>query len=112
MPIAVAVTDAGGFTSEPWKVLRFPEGVNLSKRGLARAQKCRVTIVFDKVRHGIAERFKVSQCFLLALNGLFDDIRPPPVPLQLIHGSKSIWQFHLYHLRIEDNRRREACLWI
>lgn len=98
MLIRVAVADASCFASEPREVLSLPERVNLGESCLARVQQGRITIILDKVRHGIFEAFKVSNGFLSVLDSLLDDIRPPPIPLQAVDGSKSIWQFHFYHL--------------
>lgn len=91
MLIRVAVADACSFASETRKVLGLPERVDLSKSGLARAQQGRVTVVLDKVRHGILKCLEIPKSFLSVLDSLLDDIRPPPVSLQTIHGSKSIW---------------------
>lgn len=91
MLIRVTVADACGFASEPWKVLSLPERVHLSEGRLARAQQGRVAIVLDQVRHRILECLEVPQGFLSVLDSLLDDIRPPPVALQAVDGSKSVW---------------------
>ena len=91
MPIRISVADACGFASEMREVLSFPQCVDLRKSGLARAQQGRVTVVLDEVRHGILKCLEVPKSFLSVLDSLLDDIRPPPVSLQTIHGSKSIW---------------------
>lgn len=80
MPIRISVADACGFASETREVLSFPQCVDLSKSGLARAQQGRVVIVLDQVRHRVFKCFEVPQGFLSMLDGLLDDIRPPPVP--------------------------------
>lgn len=80
MLIRVAVADACGFASETREVLSFPQCVDLSKSGLARAQQGRVAVVLDKVCHGILKCLEVPKSFLPVLDGLLDDIRPPPVP--------------------------------
>lgn len=94
MPIRISVADACGFASEPWKVLSFPQCIDFREGRLARAQQGRVTVVLDEVRHGILKCLEVPKSFLSVLDSLLDDIRPPPVSLQTIHGSKSIWYFH------------------
>lgn len=91
MPIRISVADACGFASEPWKVLSFPQCIDFREGRLARAQQGRVTVVLDEVRHGILKCLEVPKSFLSVLDSLLDDIRPPPVSLQTIHGSKSIW---------------------
>lgn len=91
MPIRISVADACGFASEMREVLSFPQCVDLRKSGLARAQQGRVTVVLDEVRHGILKCLEVPKSFLSMLDSLLDDIRPPPISLQTIHGSKSIW---------------------
>ncbi|WP_288850984.1 hypothetical protein [uncultured Mitsuokella sp.] len=91
MPIRISVADACSFASETREVLSFPQCVDLSKSGLARAQQGRVAVVLDKVCHGILKCLEVPKSFLSVLDSLLDDIRPPPVSLQTIHGSKSIW---------------------
>ena len=91
MPIRISVADACSFASETREVLSFPQCVDLSKSGLARAQQGRVTVVLDEVRHGILKCLEVPKSFLSVLDSLLDDIRPPPFSLQTIHGSKSIW---------------------
>lgn len=91
MPIRISVADACGFASETREVLSFPQCVDLSKSGLARAQQGRVAVVLDKVRHGILKCLEVPKSFLSVLDSLLDDIRPPPVALQAVHGPKSIW---------------------
>lgn len=81
MLIRVAVADACSFASETRKVLGFPQCVDLSKSGLARAQQGRVAIVLDQVRHRVLKGLEVPQGFLSVLDSLLDDIRPPPFPL-------------------------------
>ena len=80
MPIRISVADACGFASEPWKVLSFPQCIDFREGRLARAQQGRVVIVLDQVRHRVFKCFEVPQGFLSMLDGLLDDIRPPPVP--------------------------------
>ena len=91
MLIRVAVADACGFASEPWKVLSLPERVHLSKCRLARTQQGRIAVILDEVRHSVLERLEVPKRFLSVLDSLLDDIRPPPIPAQFIDGSKSVW---------------------
>ena len=80
MPIRISVADACGFASEPWKVLSFPQCIDFREGRLARAQQGRVVIVLDQVRHRVFKCFEVPQGFLSMVEGLDDDIRPPPVP--------------------------------
>lgn len=91
MLIRVAVADACSFASETRKVLGLPERVHLSEGCLAWAQQGRVAVVLDEVRHRVFKCLEVPKSFLSVLDSLLDDIRPPPVSLQTIHGPKSIW---------------------
>jgi hypothetical protein len=36
-------------------------------------------------------RLKISQGTLPTINGLLDDVRAPPVPLELVNRSETIW---------------------
>lgn len=91
MPIRISVADACGFASETREVLSFPQCIDFCKCRLARAQQGRVAIVLDEVRHRILEGLEVPKSFLSVLDSLLDDIRPPPVALQAVDGSKSVW---------------------
>ena len=91
MLIRVAIADACGFASETREVLSFPQCIDFCKGRLARAQQGRVAVVLDEVRHRVFKCFEVPQGFLSMLDSLLDDIRPPPVDLQAVDGSKSVW---------------------
>lgn len=106
MTVRIFIADACGLTAETREVLGFPEGIDFGKCGLARAQQGRVAVVLDEVRHGILKCLEVPKSFLSVLDSLLDDIRPPPVPAQLVHGSKSIWHFHFSSPQYEDTRWR------
>jgi len=47
-------------------------------------------IYVDKKFKGILIRLKISQGTLPSIDGLFDDVRAPPIPCQLINGTITI----------------------
>lgn len=50
---------------------------------------CAVIYMNEKLER-LLIRFKISQGTLPSINSLFDDVRAPPMPGQLIHGPISI----------------------
>lgn len=64
-----------------------PCGIDGGKRDLMGG--CAV-INLDKILKSLLIRLKISQSSLPSIYGLFDYIRPPPIPLQFINGAVSI----------------------
>lgn len=70
--------------------MSFPielSGIHSGKRDLT--GWCAVINLNEKLK-GLLIRLKISQGTLPSINGLFDDVRAPPIPRQLINGTITI----------------------
>lgn len=86
MPVADAVGLLTGCRNI-WEVPLAPCRIDGGKRDLMGG--CAV-INLDKILKSLLIRLKISQSSLPSIYGLFDYIRPPPIPLQFINGAVSI----------------------
>lgn len=87
MPVAdgIGLTAGQGYIRE---MPLAPCGIDGSKSDLT--GWCAV-IYMDKKFERLLIRLKISQGTLPSVYGLFDDVRAPPIPGQLINGTITIW---------------------